>query len=124
MMLFIPVVGTKFTLTSDFTFTLYPECRNENLFDIFDPDYKYWEKGKHSYNPEWRKNGGGKPMTVTLPMGAELTVDRVYIRKGNSSDFNSVSFYIKKSPILGKKKSARFWVKIDELNGKMNTDLN
>lgn len=47
-----------------------------------------------------------------LPAGSQLTVDRVYIRKG-MNDFSSISFWALPH---GEKKRHRFWVKLKDAN--------
>lgn len=84
---------------------------------------KYYEDFRN-HQEESRKIG--KPsIEVTLPAGTELTIDRIYIRKG-SLDFSSITF---RTTSLGRtdvrhrwrtgtksKKSLRFWVKLQECN--------
>lgn len=61
---------------------------------------------------------------ITLPAGTELTVDRVYIRKG-AGDYSSLSFYIADTPLMAlkpagkggfKKGRRRFWAKLADVN--------
>jgi hypothetical protein len=64
-------------------------------------------------------------ITVTLPKGTILSIDRLYIRKG-SSDYSSITFYAKNlgevviksmySKKTTKIKSPRFWAKLSECN--------
>ena len=54
----------------------------------------------------------GQTLPLTFPPGTILSVDRLYIRKGQSG-FDSISFrVIKGSPIP----TGRFWAKLDEVN--------
>lgn len=58
---------------------------------------------------------------VTIPEGTQLTIDRIYIRKG-VSDYDSITFIANKKTcsderIKKGKGSIRFWVKLDEVNG-------
>lgn len=60
---------------------------------------------------------------ATIPAGAELTVDRVYIRKG-AKDYSSLSFLVtdaapfgdRLAPVAkrGFKREHRFWAKLDD----------
>ena len=64
-------------------------------------------------------------MTITLPKGTVLAVDRIYIRKG-ASDFSSITFFAKglgetevKNRWSGrttKWKAQRFWAKLSDCN--------
>jgi len=59
---------------------------------------------------------GAKSLSVELPIGTILTIDRIYIRKG-MSNFSSVTFYAKNLEGSGKKgktKALRFWAKLDD----------
>lgn len=64
-------------------------------------------------------------ITITLPAGTILAVDRIYIRKG-AADFSSITFYAKElgevimpgsSPSRPKRvKAQRFWAKLEDCN--------
>jgi hypothetical protein len=71
---------------------------------------------------------GNDNLTVTLPAGTILAVDRIYIRKG-ASDFSSITFYAKElgeiirpasrwSTVKKSKKikALRFWAKLADCN--------
>jgi hypothetical protein len=86
MKLFIPPLGTRLKLLQDWKFNLERESRNETLFKVFGIDPargKYDAAGKYSYNPKYE--------SVTIPAGAELIIDRIYIRKGQTG-FDSITF--------------------------------
>ena len=77
-------------------------------------NYDYWKEGQD------RPKGG----TTTLPKDSELTVDRIYIRKG-ASEFSSITFRLnslggtpcKEVLHFGKKVSSiRFWAKLEDVN--------
>lgn len=54
----------------------------------------------------------GAEAPLTLPAGSVLTVDRIYVRKGQG-DFSSLSFFL----AGGKKpKASRFWAKLSDCN--------
>lgn len=76
--------------------------------------YDYWLNGND------RPDAG----TTVLPKDSELTVDRIYIRKG-ASEFSSITFYLNSfggKPLkevlhFGKKVSTiRFWAKLEDVN--------
>lgn len=52
---------------------------------------------------------------VMLPAGCELSVDRIYIRKG-LGDWSSITFYLQSHPHTGFKRKPRFWVKLSDCN--------
>ena len=129
MKLYIPEIGNQLRLTVDWTFDLYNEYRNATLL----------EKIGDSRDAGWyQRNIGGSPCTI--PAGAVLKVDRIYIRKG-ISEYSSITFcwvgertepkvekhtethydsfgkpslvpYIHKIP----RKPVRFWAKLDDVN--------
>lgn len=111
MKLFIPEIGTKLTLTTDWVFTLYHENRNLPLFKFL--DIKMWSWG-------YQDQTCPLPAQVSLPAGAVLIVDRIYIRNGKS-DFSSVTF---RASIPGKKTvkgafgktGVRFWARLSDVN--------
>lgn len=57
-------------------------------------------------------NRTSKTLLITLPTDSELTIDRIYIRKG-ASDYSSVSFWVK---LPTNKKKIRFWAKLEDVN--------
>ena len=104
MKIHIPDIGDTLILTSDWTFSLYYEHRNSDL----------WE---HFFNKKFSYGNTEEHETVKLETGSKLTVDRIYIRKG-TKDFSSVSFLL---DILEKKrpfgeKGMRFWAKLEDVN--------
>lgn len=52
---------------------------------------------------------------VTLPAGCELSIDRIYIRKG-AGDWSSITFFLQSHPYRGFKRKPRFWVKLSDCN--------
>lgn len=96
MNLFLPEIGSKLKLTSDWTFVLYYEYRNSSMFKILNTDTK--------------------TSIVRIPKDTILNIDRIYIRKGVSA-YSSVTFTIpkvinKKHPLGG----SRFWAKLSDVN--------
>lgn len=117
MKAFIPEIGTELKLSDDWTFELYQESRNS---DIFLAD------GKKSCG--WREDL--KSYSRTLPAGSVFLVDRIYVRKG-AKEFSSVTLRLTETtdavltrngtqgPRLGSKKKknyGRFWVKLADFN--------
>lgn len=119
MRLHIPTLGDELVLSSDWTFTLHKEYRNSGFIDtvlgISSDDWEaYWKV----------INKLGDSITVTLPAGSVLKVDRVFIRKG-AGDYDSLSFWLMDCPhkawaskkVGGTAKGRlRFWVKLDDAN--------
>ena len=95
MKLYIPTIGSTLKLMSDWTFTLHNDHRNAKLAEFM---------GFEKWNYRYETRG------VTLPVGAELKVDRIYIRTGKQG-FDSVTF---RTTIKGKKH--RFWAKLHDVN--------
>lgn len=88
---------------------------------------KYWADHK-----EWNDRANEimkEKLTVTIPAGTTLAVDRIYIRKG-ASDYSSITFYAKQlgevtipgsrwswgNPKAKKVKAQRFWAKLTDCN--------
>ena len=128
MFLCIPTVGQKVVVVEGWTFKLYWERRNDSLFTLFDIQrppvrtfYEDYEGGEDAWKaarlglhpkPPLRHN------EVTLPAGTVLTIDRIYLRKGNE-EFDSITFIINGAKQLGKVGAharVRFWVKLEDVN--------
>lgn len=126
MKLFIPAISTKLVLTQPWTFTLFGEGRNYKFIDAL-----YKSRAFTEFLPEMKLDADGYPVRLftynakelcdlTLPIGTELIVSRVYIRLGQKS-FDSITFNgsvnvinsITKKPI---KVKGRFWVKLADAN--------
>ena len=132
MKLYIPAIGDELRLTADWTFNLYDEGRNFSLLKFLnDPradDTKDTWSGRLTAQPS------------TIPAGAILKVDRIYIRKGKN-DFDSITFFWKGAKVPGYTEPrevneylngrivgtrtvvdkypaspVRFWVKLEEAN--------
>lgn len=121
MKLYIPHLGDKLTLESDWTFSVHFEHRNNGLTDLMEnlssysvaskaPGFDYREWGN-----QFRKVRGEYPKPFTLPAGTILSVERIYIRMG-ASDYDSITFRVQSSPDERFKKKVRFWVKLDDAN--------
>lgn len=129
MKLFIPEIGFKFALEDDWEFDLFLETRNESLTTFYNSYSEMWERGGDDVLVKngWAKGEGFHNFhrSVTLPKGTELTVDRIYIRKG-AKDFSSVSFFINRKSVTGDFKlyqyirkssgKCRFWAKLKDVN--------
>lgn len=136
MRLFIPELGTKLKLTSDWTFRLFVlEGRNQELGELFlakrmkaartDLLREFIKADKNPQEPVW-KWIDTVSYDVTLPAGTVVTVDRIYIRRGQN-DFDSITFRVTEHeiPWMAKKRSGlqdlkpvkpRFWVKLVDAN--------
>lgn len=130
MRLFIPELGSKMILQSSWSFDLYNESRNEALIDATGetrcPDWRHPPHVPTAMGWVKEDDYGYFHKRFSLPVGTELTIDRIYIRKG-LKEFSSVSFFIKRSSIChtfskfahniysGKGK-CRFWAKLADVN--------
>lgn len=141
--LHIPRLGTEIVLAQDWTFQLFDEHRNDGLRAAAGLKHprqllpEFWqakqsEREAAVAKSKWRNSDGTLPVEsgrymnlchpLTIPAGAALTIDRIFIRRG-APDFDSVTFWLKvqkRSPITINgnlvKKSVRFWAKLDDVN--------
>jgi len=123
---FAPACGTEFTLDEPWTFLLYVERRNSQLFKAFGhfvTELNWVEVTDYSgYNtcglPEtflpdirglipWPHGGGvytgyTKAAQVTFMPGTKLKVARVYIRNGQKGEYDSITLSVHKTthPLL------------------------
>lgn len=145
----IPTIGDEMILAEPWTFRLYDEGRNHGLFEFLgewveEEINSPWRRhtcgwhgtsGKVSCTPENcpmvpHTYTVGKPasplLDVTLPAGAVLVVDRIYLRKG-AAEFDSITFLwhtgvtkelraSRWNSAKQKKKVVRFWVKLHDVN--------
>lgn len=105
--LYIPELGDEFQLTKDWTFDLYGEYRNTELW--IKVTGKLWNTNSYKHEPIM------KVTKVTLNKDTVLAVDRIYIRKG-AAEYSSISFRIISNPIWNDKKVYRFWAKLADCN--------
>jgi len=132
----IPTIGTRITLTEDWTFTLYGEHRNVKFWlkihgtpkGVDEEDAYLYDLYERDDDGDITKVGNEMEEETTLPAGSVLRVDRLYIKK-NQGDYDSVTFFCEsipdsdytreRLPFMSKKVSkvvGRFWVKLDEVN--------
>jgi len=119
----IPPLGTQIQLAKDWTFDLYNERRNVKLIDTLGlcPSFKTYWKVKDPILREQIENFNtkhpqGEPIqAVTLPAGTILRVSRIYIRQP-FTNYDSVTFSIKKGECPDKKVHGRFWAKLKDVN--------
>ena len=108
MKLYVPEIGDRLELTTDWSFKLHFESRNKKLLERFGHTFAWSQKSSDG-------------LDVTLRKGVVLKVDRVYIRQG-MEDFSSITFYAEfpgeptKTGAFGKPDSARFWAKLSDCN--------
>jgi hypothetical protein len=142
--LYIPEISDQMTLAEDWTFALHPESRNKDLGSFFGYDIgRGWPTtwipkvietpivpptDLDGYISKARADKMNN-LTVTIPKGTILQVDRIYIRKG-ASDYSSITFYAKNLGEIEmtrysygtvpakkvKKKALRFWAKLSDCN--------
>ena len=119
MKLFIPENGDSIKLIADWTFDLYNEDRNSSLME------KIGDLRRTIGC--WSSEYGAIPCTI--PAGAVLKIDRVYIRKG-MKEFSSITFLWKGESLPAKleqyweggetykvpRRPIRFWAKLSDVN--------
>lgn len=128
MKMYVPEISDEIRLLADWTFELYNEDRNATLMEkVGDP-----RDVKGNRSPDY----GSVPCTI--PAGAVLKIDRVYIRKG-IKDYSSITFLWKGEALPGRtgqytkwdpvkkmdipdgtykipRMPIRFWAKLDVVN--------
>ena len=112
MQLFVPPIGTQFRLDADWTFPLYDESRNYDLWVSYfgEPPARDPKYAGHWYYS--RFGDATQSKQLTLKSGTMLSVDRIYIRKG-AKDFDSISFRVLKGSTGP---TGRFWAKLHDVN--------
>jgi len=105
MNLFIPAIGTRLRLNKPWQFPLHDEHRNRAFWAEMAPNAS--APSKHAWDPPT-----GGILNLTLPAGTLLSVDRLYIRKGQSG-FDSITFRVLKGSAIP---TGRFWAKLDDVN--------
>lgn len=115
----VPWIGAEIALVEPWTFRLFREYRNWDMWQIH---------GGSTDGSRWGSTN--QEMLVTLPAGTVLSVDRIYIRKGAVA-YDSLTFYLKRSPdprfqiqrqgkngkpLAPKNRSMRFWAKLADVN--------
>ena|SRR6185503_20165078 len=101
--IFIPSLGTTISLIEPWRFNLYGEYRNSSMFKYLKIQYP---------ESDWNSGWMPKSVNVELPIGTDLKIDRIYIRKGQKG-FDSVTFFLITKEKEGRK---RFWVKLEDAN--------
>ena len=104
---YVPHLGSKLQLAEPWTFTLHPEHRNSKLWDAVTEDKIY----DHM-------RGCSDPLPkVTFPIGAILSVARIYIRQGGK-EYDSVTFRSIKGSCGDQKhlEKKRFWAKLKDVH--------
>lgn len=99
MRMYIPEIGDVIKLAEPWEFNLFGEYRNASLIEHFGLEMRTSRYGEL------------ESQLVTLPKGTELSIDRVYIRRG-AKEFSSVTFNFRKH----KGGRVRFWVKLSDVN--------
>lgn len=111
----VPEIGTVLKLAKDWTFRLHYESRNNDLRK---------QLGLKEYTYDWRRTKEPGPEEITIKTGAEMSVNRIYIRQGGK-DYSSLTFYLSpkatvehvatKTTVVTKGK-CRFWAKLGDVN--------
>ena len=114
MRFIVPVVGNILIVKKDVFVNVVSERRNnvflEHLLELKsdgDPDI-ISDKAELSVDGVTEK-----AYQVKIPRGAELYIDRVYIRKGDGSCFNSVTLLSKKD-FKHISKGSRFFISVED----------
>lgn len=110
----IPSIGDRLEVAEDWTFNLYREHRNLALLQALG----FVEQDRRYYYGASGEMAG----EATIPEGTQLTVDRIYIRKG-MPQFDSITFILDRKTCSDERISKtkgrpmRFWVKLADVNG-------
>lgn len=123
MKLQIPKIGQKIILMQDWYFKLYAEYRNRSLMmqtgleekecSILTYTWRRNPQDRVAIEPWVFQETGLSWREFVIPEKTVLTIDRIYIRKGQQ-EFDSVSFTIPKCKAFPKR--TRFWAKLDDVN--------
>jgi hypothetical protein len=122
MKLFIPTIGVQLKLVAPAVLKIHFEDRNKKLLSQFGiNDVGSWSRSVYKADDKLIKLFGSVQgtdfLTVTLPEGSILSIDRIYIRK-SVGDYDSITFNLLARK--GKEKKSfpygRFWVKLDDAN--------
>jgi hypothetical protein len=135
--LHIPEIGDRFTLTKDWTFTVYMESRNDKLtqrlkcYKHMRDSRGYWkdpDEAAQFFDVEPGRrflsvySGHALKEKFTIVAGTEIKIDRIYIRKG-AKNYSSVTVYATLPPVkpaprgrVAKPEKVRFWVKLADFN--------
>jgi hypothetical protein len=101
MKMFIPIIGDKIELTKTIKVELKNLSQNTTFLKKYDELFsKVKQINKKTHNIELKK-------------GTILTIDRVYIRKGSSAEYNSITFRIANDKNLP---NGRFFLPISVVN--------
>jgi hypothetical protein len=135
----IPTVGDVLTLAEPWSFTVCNEQRNATLALYLDLMPRYGLNATRNFY-DWMyplgsvKDARGcslpdpRPVIGTLPAGTKLKIDRMYLRKGDASAYNSLSFIVQGAKVdipetvwsgntTGKRKSiVRFFARLADVN--------
>lgn len=118
MQLYIPKVGDEITLTEKVSVIIKEERRNEKFIKlatdagIVDETIERYFKNRVYDLTYYDK-------LITLDKGLTLKFDRIYVRKGSSDEYNSITFCIDDKKI-GK---GRFFISLDDAN-KIKYEIN
>jgi len=134
--LYIPSIGDTLEVAAPWTFSLQAERRNETFIKAFGIDKDLTTSGKpithyyYYYGSLEYKGVTLKDQVIdqfVIPVGAQLSVSRIYIRQGQK-EFNSITFNLLKNSCSGitdqvgvyypiGRGRVRFWAPLHEVNG-------
>ncbi|MGD1524089.1 hypothetical protein [Vibrio harveyi] len=99
--LYIPEVNHKIRLSEDLFVTIKNEHRNNGFIKSYLAAYPL------------SKQDDNKNLKIIIPKGTVLNFSRIYVRQGDSSDYNSITFTTAKSDHFIK---GRFFISLDDAN--------
>lgn len=120
----VPCIGTHFTLTQDWPFTLYHERRNMTLVAALGVSKSGYTGKGYSFGEHEKGTYKAIETEVVFPAGTVLKVDRIYIKRSESTphglnkggEYNSITLRVVKDHPEKKVNKKRFWVKLYDFN--------
>lgn len=124
MKMYVPCIGTTFTLLKDWEITLTHEKRNMEFIYALGLNKYPPEKSCYAEFVEDKRYIEHHKSTTTIPAGVTLKVDRLYIKQAGNiegglnykGEFNSVTLRVVKDFPNTKVGKKRFWVKLYDFN--------
>lgn len=121
MKVFVPTIGSDLILTKSCTVTIHSERRNWTFLKSIgmtvnqiyaDKNYGNLSVENQSLADKYKVNVSLRDVSLKIPAGTVLSVNRIYIRQG-AEDFDSMTFFCKGNKDFPK---GRFWLKLTDVN--------
>lgn len=121
MKVFVPTIGSEMVLSKACPVTIHSEHRNSKFLSSLGigMDQKYINKTygnlfveNQSLVDRYKAKVSLKEVSITIPAGTVLKVNRIYIRQG-AEDFDSMTFQCDGNKDFPK---GRFWLKLTDVN--------